>query len=191
VFFGEYLSNAEGEDVVSGNIDIIIIVIAIPLLSFSLLSSFLWFLSFTNYLHCRPNHSFHYYHYLILSGVRSPVSVEEIKNDLPDVYSTLLTIQNQLERHYRNMQVRVRVKDRERERIVSRVMLISTVVGAFVRTLTLTLFLILTLTLRTLSSLWKMANYISYRHVRASVQLEPGTFNPNPVPILTLTQPRP
>ena len=57
MFFGEYLSNAEGEDVVS--------------------------------------------------GVRTPISIDDLKADstLPGVYDQLVSIQKQLEKHYRDMQV--------------------------------------------------------------------------------------
>lgn len=54
VFFGEYLANAEGEDVVS--------------------------------------------------GVRDPMSVDELQKELPEVYAKLLHAQEQLEKHYRDMQ---------------------------------------------------------------------------------------
>jgi pyruvate,orthophosphate dikinase len=40
----------------------------------------------------------------LCSGVRTPMSVEDIKVDLPHVYADLMIIQKQLEKHYRDMQ---------------------------------------------------------------------------------------
>ena len=38
-------------------------------------------------------------------GVRTPHPVEYLRTELPAVYDSLMTIQQQLERHYRDMQV--------------------------------------------------------------------------------------
>jgi phosphoenolpyruvate synthase/pyruvate phosphate dikinase len=47
---------------------------------------------------------FHLQFFLFFAGVRTPMSVDDIKVDLPHVYADLMTIQKQLEKHYRDMQ---------------------------------------------------------------------------------------
>jgi hypothetical protein len=47
---------------------------------------------------------FSFFHFFIFSGVRTPISVDDIKVQLPHVYADLMTIQKQLEKHYRDMQ---------------------------------------------------------------------------------------
>ena len=41
----------------------------------------------------------------VVAGVRDPLPVSQLKNDLPDVYEKLMAAQQKLEKHYRDMQV--------------------------------------------------------------------------------------
>lgn len=133
LFFGEYLNNAEGEDVVSGMTYYLLLFCDLPplfitpltplskLFLYVLFILFLYifiltplFLYLASYLQSRVSPLTILLSYLLITfvppllsallGVRTPMPVEKMKEHQPAVYESLMTIQQQLERHYRDMQ---------------------------------------------------------------------------------------
>lgn len=74
VFYGEYLSNAE-----------------VTLLSLNISFEYL-----VTLISCQGED--------VISGIRTPVSLKDLRSDLPSAYDTLVHIEKILERHYRDMQ---------------------------------------------------------------------------------------